>query len=78
MVEKSDKWKYMDDADFKALNLLAVHDEHYTIPLYNQACGIYNVRLNDGVKGSLRDMCVGAGAYLAASLYRGVSLEKEV
>lgn len=71
MLRKNDEWKYMDDADFKALNRLAVHDKHYIIPLYNQACGIYNVRLNDSVKGSLHDMCVGAGAYLAASLYRG-------
>lgn len=70
MFEKSAEWKRVTSTDFNILNRFVTHDKYYIKPLYNQACWIYNARLNDGVKGSLRDMCVGAGAYLAASLYR--------
>lgn len=70
MFEKSAEWKRATSTDFNILNRFVMYDKYYIKPLYNQACRIYNAGLNDGVKGSLRDMCVGAGAYLATSLYR--------
>ena len=69
MFGKKDEWKYIDDADFKILNQLVAHDEHYIKPLYNQACEMYNVGFNTAIRGVIRGMWIGAGICLVASLY---------